>query len=281
VSPDTSTHAVRISIFNHKGGVGKTTLTMNLASALAHMGKLVDLLVGTYERHQPQISLFREQLLIALSSSSDLTALVHSMRSRLKDPQHLRDKLKRKLLKCRESQEVFDVTPESLLVKINDLVGVRVLHLYTRQIRQIDASIREILQEAKYELIEGPSARTWDDESRSFFNACGIATQESPSMYTSVHYVIGSASKTKVTAEIQVRTLMEEVWGEVDHTVNYPIQTPSLPCSEQIKVLARITSSASRLVDSIFATVDDHRRGAAETNVKLADSAPKRKRSTR
>ena len=34
-------------------------------------------------------------------------------------------------------------------------------------------------------------------------------------MYTSVHYVIGSASRTTVTCEIQVRTLMEEVWGEV------------------------------------------------------------------
>ena len=32
-------------------------------------------------------------------------------------------------------------------------------------------------------------------------------------MYTSVHYVVSSKSRTKVTCEIQVRTLMEEVWG--------------------------------------------------------------------
>lgn len=38
--------AKRISIFNHKGGVGKTTLTFNLASALAEQGKRV-LLVDT------------------------------------------------------------------------------------------------------------------------------------------------------------------------------------------------------------------------------------------
>lgn len=31
----------RVSVFNHKSGVGKTTLTMNLASALADSGKRV------------------------------------------------------------------------------------------------------------------------------------------------------------------------------------------------------------------------------------------------
>jgi putative GTP pyrophosphokinase len=140
---------------------------------------------------------------------------------------------------------------------VNDLAGIRLLHLHTRQIRDIDTALREIFEEQLYELIEGPFARTWDDEMRGFFVECGIETQESPTMYTSVHYVVSSASRTKMTCEIQVRTLMEEVWGEVDHQLNYPLPTDVLAVKEQLKVLARVTSSASRLVDSIFVTHED------------------------
>jgi ppGpp synthetase/RelA/SpoT-type nucleotidyltranferase len=50
---------------------------------------------------------------------------------------------------------------------------------------------------------------------------------------------------------------MEEVWGEVDHAINYPHEHESLACREQIRALARSTSSATRLVDAIFATVAD------------------------
>jgi putative GTP pyrophosphokinase len=235
--------------------------------------RLIRSLLQAYQAHRPQIELFHDQLLAALKSSPALTASIHSMRSRLKDPEHLTDKLERKIRESKQKKEAFEIAPDSLLVKVNDLVGVRLLHLYTRQITTIDAALREVFKEGKYELMQGPFARTWDDESRHFFKGCNIETQESPSMYTSVHYVIGSASRTTVTAEIQVRTLMEEVWGEVDHTMNYPHPLSSIPCREQLKVLARVTSSASRLVDSIFATVDDHnantkKKSAATTRAK-------------
>src|SRR4029077_5093148 len=87
-----------------------------------------------------------------------------------------------------------------------------------------------------------------------YFEKIGIETVSRDSMYTSVHYVIEPSQKTKVRCELQVRTLMEEVWGEVSHKVNYPSPTDSVACREQLKVLARIASGGTRLVDSIFSS---------------------------
>src|SRR5260370_33912077 len=97
--------------------------------------KLVDTLILTYQKHRDQIDLFRNQLLIALASSADLSEAVHSIRSRLKDPEHLRDKLVRKLRQCKHEKRAFGILPEILLIKLNELYDVRIHHLYKRQIR--------------------------------------------------------------------------------------------------------------------------------------------------
>jgi ppGpp synthetase/RelA/SpoT-type nucleotidyltranferase len=86
----------------------------------------------------------------------------------------------------------------------------------------------------------------------ALFQRMSVKTMSSERMYTSVHYVVNAGAGTKRTAEIQVRTLAEELWGEVDHTISYPHPCPIPTCGEQIKVLARVTSSCTRLVDSIF-----------------------------
>lgn len=227
------------------------------AQTTAAEERKIDALVDAFTADRDRVSLFLDQIRLALSESSELDPYLHSLKWRLKDADHLRDKLRRKLVKAKQDGKQFGITRDNLLERVNDLAGIRLLHLHTRQIQDIDRVLRAILVEHRYNLLEGPFARTWDDESKAFFASCGIEPHGSPTLYTSVHYVVGSASRTRVTCEIQVRTLMEEVWGEVDHTINYPHQTDSLACSEQIKVLARVTSSATRLVDAIFATVTD------------------------
>ena len=214
--------------------------------------KLIDSLVNEYVKETSLVQSFLEQVLNMLRESSILDDHIHSIKYRLKDPEHLRDKLGRKILKAKKNKETFDINTDNFFEKVNDLAGIRILHLYTAQIEILHPNILKEIKEKGYQLIEKPFARTWDNESKDYFEKLGIETQDSETLYTSVHYIIGSASRFKATCEVQVRTLSEELWGEVDHKLNYPHKSEILACKEQLKVLARVTSSASRLVDSIF-----------------------------
>ncbi len=80
----------------------------------------------------------------------------------------------------------------------------------------------------------------------------GINVEVKESFYTSIHYVVRPRADSEVACEIQVRTLFEEIWGEIDHQINYPTPTESLACQEQIRVLARLVGAGSRLADAIY-----------------------------
>jgi putative GTP pyrophosphokinase len=221
--------------------------------------KKIGILVEYFKDNRNKFESLLEQLISSLRSDDELGKHVHSLKWRVKDPDHLHAKLERKMVRAKSDNQIFDITVENLFEKINDLAGCRILHLYTKQFERIHDCLTRILSEYRYELVEGPVARTWDDESRALFTQMGITTKTSSSLYTSVHYVIAPNRRTRITCEIQVRTLAEELWGEVDHTINYPNQSESLACREQIKVLARVTSSCTRLVDAIFSSHDDYK----------------------
>jgi putative GTP pyrophosphokinase len=217
----------------------------------------IDELVAYYEANNGLIRRHLASLDGFISGSEMLAPLIHSVKQRMKDPIRLRDKLVSKFKKLLEQGRPFHITKENLFTEITDLAGYRILHLHTTQMDKIDKALRQVFDEAQCTLIEGPKANVWDQESQKYFERIGISTEYNPRMYSSVYYVVQPNSKAKVTIEIQVRTLSEEVWGEVDHRFNYPQPVDSVACSEQIKVLARVASSCTRLVDSIFASYAD------------------------
>ena len=241
--------------------------------------KAIDDLVDHFIKNKHLFLITLNSLEGYISFSEALKLYIHSTKFRIKDPDHLKDKLIRKFISAKEKNEDFEINKSNLFSKINDLVGFRIIHLHTRQIERIDFELKNILKDQLWQIIEGPNARTWDDESRTYFETIGIATSPNPNMYTSVHYIIQPNSSASITCEIQVRTLMEEVWGEVDHTINYPHKTESLSCREQIKALARATSSCSRLVDSIFSTYDDYQDSNLKNQIQEKVSVSKNKPS--
>lgn len=213
---------------------------------------LIDGLVNHYREHELGRAERLADALLKLAADRSLRPHIHSLKMRAKDPEHLRDKLLRKLIKCKSEGSEFPITKANLFEKINDLAGIRILHLHTAQFPAINQILKQLLQSEEYEIIEGPKARIWDAEYAGIFENYGIQTESNSRLYTSVHYIVATGNREVRTAEIQVRTLAEELWGEVDHTLNYPHPTAITTCQEQIKVLARVTSSCTRLVDSIF-----------------------------
>jgi ppGpp synthetase/RelA/SpoT-type nucleotidyltranferase len=211
-----------------------------------------------------------------IRTSQKLAPFIHSLKWRTKSFKSLEGKIFRKIDEAKDANSAFDITPKNLFLKINDLAGLRILHLNTDQLPFIASGLNALFEEEIYTLFEQPTARTWDDESRAFLTELGfkiINKPSKPSFYTSVHYVIKPSKKTEVTCEIQVRTLMEEVWGEVDHLLNYPDRTKFLPCKEQIAALARATSTCSRLVDSIFRShADLSKKRGRPRGPKVADT---------
>ncbi|EHH0795929.1 RelA/SpoT domain-containing protein [Vibrio vulnificus] len=174
--------------------------------------------------------------------------IIHTIKSRLKDPDHLRDKLQRKW------DHEDPLTIDNVFDRITDLAGVRVLHLYQDQIEVLNEHIHNQVRSGDWFFKENPIAYSWDPESSSYFKSLGLEPKIKDSYYTSIHYVIMPKQESTICCEIQVRTLFEEIWGEIDHTINYPHKTENIACKEQLRVLSKLVSTGTRLADSIFRT---------------------------
>lgn len=217
-----------------------------------HIKNLIDL----YLKRQDEFDVFLTATAAFFQKTSKLIKgnppPVHSLKYRLKDPDHLADKLNRKL----ENGDEIDET--NFFQRITDLAGIRVIHLYQGQLEVIDEAIKSKVGSGDWALAEPPKAHTWDRESEDFFKTLGLAVVVKESLYTSIHYVIQPPSAKDLCCEIQVRNLFEEAWGEIDHTINYPHPTDSVACKEQLRVLAKVVGAGSRLAESIFRSFADH-----------------------
>jgi len=208
--------------------------------------------VAYYQSKHNLFETFAKSVVLAIEQHSELPKYTHFLKHRTKDPDHLRHKLNRKVLDGKKHGKTLSFDESNLFQKINDLAGVRLIHLHTEQMKYIHSHLMEVISELQYKLMEAPTANCWDLEYEKLFKDIGIATKSRESMYTTVHYVVEANQRTKITCEIQVRTLMDEVWGEVSHRVNYPDESSSEICKDQLKILARLTTGCTRLVDSIF-----------------------------
>ena len=227
----------------------------------------IDAAVRHFVDNRRSFELVIEALLESLTQDPELRDFVHFTKHRVKAEDSLRAKLERRAssmedVEDKSAPDIDFIDESNLFETITDLAGLRIIHLHTEQLFRMHPLILKILNREKYTLAGPPTAYCWDVEYRNLFKGVGIETIQRQSMYTTVHYDILAKRETGIRCELQVRSLMDEVWAEVSHRVNYPNTSPSATCRDQMKVLARLTSGCGRLVDSIFKTHHEamHRR---------------------
>jgi len=66
--------------------------------------------------------------------------------------------------------------------------------------------------------------------------------------YRSVHYLLKSnLDKETITSEVQVRTIFEEAWSEIDHTVRYPNNLDNIILEQFLVIFNRLAGSSDEM----------------------------------
>lgn len=167
---------------------------------------------------------------------------VHSVRYRIKDSEHLIEKIIRKKIENSDS----DINIENYKEVVTDLIGLRALHLFKDDWLKIHDFINE-----KWNCKQSPIAyyRVGDvQELIKVFEEKGCDAKVHKYGYRSVHYIIESQpAKVKFYAEIQVRTIFEEAWSEIDHTIRYPYDLDNVIFFQFLLILNRLAGSADEM----------------------------------
>lgn len=170
------------------------------------------------------------------------TNKVHSVRFRVKNPDHLIAKIIRKKI----DEPKREINLDNYKSEITDLIGLRILHLFKEDWNIIHNFILK-----NWDLHEEPTAyfRAGDSpENIEKFKKLKCQVKEHPFGYRSVHYLVGTMpSKTVYIAEVQVRTIFEEAWSEIDHKIRYPYDLDNKLLSQFLVVFNRLAGSADEM----------------------------------
>lgn len=172
---------------------------------------------------------------------------IHSVKSRIKKPDRLIEKIIRKTedRKIKNGKD-FHFTVDNYKDEITDLIGIRVLHIFKDQWKDIHDFIVKT-----WNVIE-ITANIREGDSRDTFDKLGIEVISRPSGYRSVHYLVQCyPTNRKVIAEIQVRTIFEEGYGEIDHRLRYSHHEIPEILQSNLLLFNRIVGSADEMASLI------------------------------
>ena len=171
---------------------------------------------------------------------------VHSVRRRVKKPTHLIEKIIRKGKKYQKR----NINVNNYKEIITDLIGVRVLHLFKEDWVEVHKEILktwDIAETPQINVRPGDYSEEFLEKAKEVMNCDIIIRQHG---YRSVHYLIEvplEETNEKVYTEMQVRTVFEEAWSEIDHIIRYPYDVNNPILNEYLSIFNRIVGSADEM----------------------------------
>jgi putative GTP pyrophosphokinase len=196
-----------------------------------------------------------------------LVTPVHSLKVRIKHPEHLIEKIIRK----RSDAPDLNFDASSYETFITDLIGIRALHLFKDEWREIHKFLTET-----WDLHEEPLAYVREGDPADLvrgFSDAGCRVQEHPCGYRSIHYVLKTQpAKCARFVELQVRTIFEEGWSEIDHLVRYPRQSDNPYLAGFLTIFNRLAGAADEMgtfTKELSAYVEAQLVQAAENELRI------------
>lgn len=160
---------------------------------------------------------------------------IRMIMTRIKHPEKVVEKIYRRpdLFPSELSRESF--------MSMRDTIGIRIIVYFSSQLSLIDRELRssDVIELSE----EAPPKAYFDRETLNKLGLSHINNKYKESGYSSIHYVgslKGSKMEEKPFFEIQVRTLAQEVWGELEHVLSYKPETrPHFSAKRRFQILSR------------------------------------------
>ena len=208
----------------------------------------------------------------------------HTITYRIKDETRFIEKIDKENKNLDAGSSPINV--KNFQERIGDLLGVRLICLRLADIKILEAYFEFLIKEKIFTYIEEPKQK------RSFILPIdpGEATNDDRNLmysgYSSIHYQItlgdglDAPHELKgLQIEIQLRTILEEAWGEIDHKYRYAYSRSGAVLPEYIHSgfynLSAYLQAAAMQAEYLCRQVELHRQSAgfiANTKVAVSDA---------
>ncbi|MCL2137777.1 MAG: hypothetical protein FWH40_09755 [Coriobacteriia bacterium] len=173
---------------------------------------------------------------------------IHRIYSRIKRPESVEDKIYRK------PNSFPDGLTKNSIKKMSDTIGVRIVTFFFEDLLLVH---KLLLSEPRLRIssIDPPKAYLNQSQVGLLGMFGDIQVDHKDSGYLSIHYIVQLVDscipeENRPWFEIQLRTIIEEAWGEIEHQLGYkPEKKTTLAVRKQFKIITSYLSAVDEHFD--------------------------------